>query len=212
LNRVNGNTLMVAAPTVQKTQQLIAPKQVKAKIEKPKFERGWQGVDNRQQVEQAMRKENAKNVPPPTFLPLGRKGESAGNAGNAGNVGNAGQAGPAPKRKRVEPSETNASNAGPAVTRPNADRVQPAQERRTRLGEQRQQQPERAQPNVTQRAGQDALTQVDRRQHPAERVQRPPQNRPPAQTRPAQPQENQDPNAERSAKKKKAKDEQPPPP
>jgi hypothetical protein len=69
LNRVNGNQLVVVAPSVQKSEQKIAPKQVKAKVEKANIEHGWQGVQNRQQLQEAMKKENAKNVPPPSFKP-----------------------------------------------------------------------------------------------------------------------------------------------
>ncbi|MEP7248960.1 MAG: DUF6600 domain-containing protein [Spartobacteria bacterium] len=81
LNRVNGSTLMVAAPTVQRSQEKFAPKQVKAKVAQPKFEKGWQGINNRAQVEQEMKKENAQNVPPPTFQPKkAGKAEAAGAA------------------------------------------------------------------------------------------------------------------------------------
>ncbi len=69
LNRVNGNVLVVAAPAVQRSKEKIAPRQVKTKVEKPRLERGWQGVQNKQEIETAMNKENAKNVPPPTFQP-----------------------------------------------------------------------------------------------------------------------------------------------
>ena len=68
-NRVNGNQLTVVAPAIQKSQQQIAPKQVKAKVENPKIEHGWQGVQNRKQLQDEMKKENAKNVRPPSFQP-----------------------------------------------------------------------------------------------------------------------------------------------
>lgn len=68
-NRVNGNQLMVVAPQVQKSAQPIAPKQVKAKVQQPKIEHGWQGVENRQQVEAEIKNQNPKNVRPPTFQP-----------------------------------------------------------------------------------------------------------------------------------------------
>ncbi len=67
LNRVNGDSLMVAAPAVQRSQQPLAPRQVKARVDAPKIEKGWRGISNRQQVEQEMKKENAQNVPPPSF-------------------------------------------------------------------------------------------------------------------------------------------------
>src|SRR4029079_13353706 len=50
LKRVNGNQLGVVAPLVQKSEQKIAPKQVKAKVEKANIEHGWQGVQNRRQL------------------------------------------------------------------------------------------------------------------------------------------------------------------
>jgi hypothetical protein len=68
-NRVNGNQLTVVAPAIQKSQQQIAPKQVKAKVENPKVERGWQGVQDRAQLQDEMKKENAKNVRLPSFQP-----------------------------------------------------------------------------------------------------------------------------------------------
>ena len=110
LNRVNGDTLVVAAPAVQRTPKQLAPKQVKARVDKPKFEKGWQGVNNRQQVEQEMKKENAQNVRPPTFQPqkgrkLGAAAASESNAGNADNAGNAGNAGIA--RDAVRPHKGN---------------------------------------------------------------------------------------------------------
>ena len=80
-NRVNGNELTVVAPAVQKTSGKVAPKQVKAKVEKPKIEHGWQGVSNRQQLQAEMKKENRNNIPPPNVQPeRGRKGEQAGSA------------------------------------------------------------------------------------------------------------------------------------
>jgi hypothetical protein len=103
LNRVNGNALIVAAPAVQKSQEKLAPKQVKAKIEKPKIERGWKGVENRQQVEEAMKKENAQTVPAPSFQPQkGRQGQGAEAKPN--EAGQAAQA--------AAPEETNKRAAG----------------------------------------------------------------------------------------------------
>jgi Family of unknown function (DUF6600) len=77
-NRVNGSQLTVMAPVIQKSPQQIAPKQVKAKVDKPKVEHGWQGVQNRKQLQTEMEEENAKNVVPPSFPPKkGRKDERA---------------------------------------------------------------------------------------------------------------------------------------
>jgi hypothetical protein len=68
-NRVSGNQLTVVAPTIQKSQQQIAPKQVKTKVEQPKVEHGWQGVQNRQQLEAEMKQNNRQKVAPPSFKP-----------------------------------------------------------------------------------------------------------------------------------------------
>lgn len=81
LNRVNGNQLTVVAPAIQKSQQQIAPKQVKAKVEKPKIEHGWQGVQNRKQLQEEM---NAENVPPPSFPPKKGRKDGAASAGRNG--------------------------------------------------------------------------------------------------------------------------------
>ncbi|HEY2711963.1 MAG TPA: DUF6600 domain-containing protein [Chthoniobacterales bacterium] len=69
LNRVSNGQLMVVAPPVQKSQQKIAPKQVKATVTRPQVEHGWKGINNRQQLQAEMKKENPKNVPPPSFTP-----------------------------------------------------------------------------------------------------------------------------------------------
>ena len=68
-NRVSGNQLTVVAPTIQKSQQRVAPKQVKAKVEKPTVETGWKGINNRQQVEAEMKKGDPKNIKAPDFQP-----------------------------------------------------------------------------------------------------------------------------------------------
>jgi len=68
-NRVNGNQLTVVAPAIRKSPQQIAPRQVKTKVESPKVERGWQGIQNRKELQDQMKKENAKNIRPPSFQP-----------------------------------------------------------------------------------------------------------------------------------------------
>ena len=80
-NRVNGQQFVVAAPRIQKSPQQIAPRQVKAKVENPKIERGWQGVANRQQIEAGMKKENPKKISEPTFQPQKDRGAGAARAG-----------------------------------------------------------------------------------------------------------------------------------
>jgi len=152
LNRVNGNTLMVAAPAVQRSSQKIAPRQVKTKVDKPKIEKGWKGINNRQQVEQAMEKENAQNVPPPTFQPQkDRKAEAQGNAGNGDNAGTSSNAGRAQKVNRAEQSATNANNPD----QPAAQENQPTD---------RQQRPQQATPRRAERARQGGEGNIQRSQ------------------------------------------------
>ena len=67
-NRVNGGKLAVVAPVIQKSPQQIARNRSRRKS-KPKVERGWQGVQNRKQLQDEMKKEDAKSVRPPSFPP-----------------------------------------------------------------------------------------------------------------------------------------------
>lgn len=76
-NRVSGNQLTVVAPAIQKSQQPVAPKQVKMKVAKPTLETGWKGINNRQQVEAEMKKGDPKNIKAPDLQPQkGRKREA----------------------------------------------------------------------------------------------------------------------------------------
>lgn len=68
-NRVNGNHLVVVAPTIQQSEEKLVPKRVKTKVPQPQFEHGWQGIANQQQVQAEMKKENRQNIPPPNFQP-----------------------------------------------------------------------------------------------------------------------------------------------
>jgi len=72
-NRVKGNQLTVVAPAIQRSRQQIAPRQIKTKIENPTVDHGWQGVQNRKQLQDEMKKENAKNIRPPSFEPRKRE-------------------------------------------------------------------------------------------------------------------------------------------
>lgn len=73
LTKVQGGTLVVAAPlTVRKSAQPIAPKQVKAKLAKADLETGWAGVSDvntKAQLQQKMKQEDPKSVPPPEMKP-----------------------------------------------------------------------------------------------------------------------------------------------
>jgi len=67
LTKVQGNKLMVGAPPkLTKAPTSVAPPAVKAKVAQPKIEHGWKGVSNRAEVEQKIKTENPKNIPPPT--------------------------------------------------------------------------------------------------------------------------------------------------
>jgi hypothetical protein len=67
LTKVQGNKLVVAAPAkFAKAPPSVAPPAVKAKVGQPKIEHGWKGVSNRAEVEQKIKTENPKNIPPPT--------------------------------------------------------------------------------------------------------------------------------------------------
>jgi hypothetical protein len=67
LTKVQGDKLLVAAPQkLNKAPAGAAPPKVKAKVAQPKIERGWAGVANKAEVEQKIKTENPKNIPPPT--------------------------------------------------------------------------------------------------------------------------------------------------
>src|SRR4029079_13548751 len=78
LTKVQGNKLLVAAP-----QRLAQPSRaakrraVKAKVAQPKIERGWKGVPNKAELEQKIKAENPKNVPPPTRAAAREEGSPA---------------------------------------------------------------------------------------------------------------------------------------
>lgn len=73
MTRVQGDALMVAAPQqFQKSEQPVAPKRVKQKIAQPDLETGWMGVSDpkaKAQLQQKMKTEDPKSVPPPKIQP-----------------------------------------------------------------------------------------------------------------------------------------------
>ncbi len=73
LTKVQGNTLMVAAPQeFQKPAQSIAPKALKTKIEKPDLETGWSDVSDakaKTELQAKMKKEDPKAIPPAQLQP-----------------------------------------------------------------------------------------------------------------------------------------------
>src|SRR6266513_1891719 len=67
LTKVQGNKLIVAAPPkIAKAPPTVKPAAVKARVAQPKIERGWTGVQNKAELEQKIKTENPKNVPPPS--------------------------------------------------------------------------------------------------------------------------------------------------
>jgi hypothetical protein len=86
---------------------------VKAKVEKPQVERGWQGIANRQQIEAEMKKENPKNISEPTFQP--QKDRRAGAASAAGQ--NAAQPNEARNATQTAPGSGNDQQAERAARR-----------------------------------------------------------------------------------------------
>jgi hypothetical protein len=73
VTKVQGDKLLLAAPLkVQKPATQLAPKAIKAKITQPKIEKGWANIADpgtKAKLEQKLKTENPKNVPPPTIQP-----------------------------------------------------------------------------------------------------------------------------------------------
>lgn len=71
LTKVQGNALVVAAPTeIKKAAAPPAPPKLKTKVEQPKIEKGWSvaGDENAQnQLKEKIKTQDLKNVPPPTI-------------------------------------------------------------------------------------------------------------------------------------------------
>ena len=69
LTKVQGNALVVAAPTeIKKSAAPLPPPKVKTKVEQPKIEKGWSGVGDenaKQQLKQKFKAEDSKKIPPP---------------------------------------------------------------------------------------------------------------------------------------------------
>ncbi|MDQ6860677.1 MAG: hypothetical protein M3032_05925 [Verrucomicrobiota bacterium] len=73
VTKVEGDRFIVASPQrISAAAQGAAPKEVKGKVKNAKFETGWNGVNDPQakmKLQEKIRKENAKNVPPPQVQP-----------------------------------------------------------------------------------------------------------------------------------------------
>ena len=118
LTKVQGNKLVVGAPNkLVKAPPSVAPPAVKAKVAQPKFEHGWAGVQNRAELEQKIKTENPKNIPPPTRAaarPAGSASPGIGESPAAGGARPPISPGPRGKAGRTLPGAT----AAPAVGSP----------------------------------------------------------------------------------------------
>src|SRR6187200_2566791 len=117
LTKVQGNKLLVAAPPkLAKAAPTAKPPAVKAKVAQPKIERGWKGVPNKAELEQKIKAENPKNVPPPTRAAAREAGSPAPASGTSPvgvDRGPAGTPGPRGGRGgRVAPGATQAPSLG----------------------------------------------------------------------------------------------------
>jgi len=84
LTKVQGNALVVAAPTrLNKPPKEIAPPTVKARVAQPKIEKGWSEVGDanaQTQLKEKLKTQDLKNVPPPTLGGGAAKASAAPNA------------------------------------------------------------------------------------------------------------------------------------
>jgi hypothetical protein len=118
LTKVQGNKLLVAAPQrLAKAAPAAKPPAVKAKVAQPKIERGWKDVPNKAELQQKIKAENPKNIPPPTRAAAREGGRPAPAAGTSpaagGERGPAGTPGPrGGKAGRERPGATQAPSLG----------------------------------------------------------------------------------------------------
>jgi len=116
LTKVQGNKLLVAAPQkLAKAAPTAKPPAVKAKVTQPKIERGWKGVPNKAELEQKIKAENPKNVPPPTRAAAREAGSPAPGPGTSpagAERGPAGAPGPRGRAGRVAPGATEGPSLG----------------------------------------------------------------------------------------------------
>jgi len=116
LTKVQGNKLIVGAPNkLVKAPPSVAPPAVKAKVAQPKVEHGWAGVQNRAELEQKIKTENPKNIPPPTRAaarPAGSASPGIGESPAAGGARPPISPGPRGKAGRTLPGATAAPAGG----------------------------------------------------------------------------------------------------
>jgi hypothetical protein len=116
LTKVQGNKLLVAAPQkLAKAPPTAKPPAVKAKVAQPKIERGWKGVPNKAELEQKIKAENPKNIPPPTRAAAREAGSPVPGPGTSpagADRGPAATPGPRGRAGRVAPGGTAAPSLG----------------------------------------------------------------------------------------------------
>ena len=116
LTKVQGNKLLVAAPQrLAKAAPAAKPPAVKAKVAQPKIEHGWKDVPNKAELEQKIKAENPKNVPPPTRAAAREEGSpvpAPGTSPPGAERGPAGAPGPGGRAGRVAPGATQAPSLG----------------------------------------------------------------------------------------------------
>ena len=116
LTKVQGNKLLIAAPQrLAKAAPAAKPPAVKAKVAQPKIEHGWKGVPNKAELEQKIKAENPKNVPPPTRAAAREESSPApapGTSPAGADRGPAGSPGPPGRAGRVAPGATQAPSLG----------------------------------------------------------------------------------------------------
>ena len=116
LTKVQGNKLLVAAPQkLAKAAPAAKPPAVKAKVAQPKIERGWKNVPNKSELEQKIKAEDPKRIPPPTRAAAREEGSAAPAPGTSPAGADRGPAG-TPARggrgSRVAPGATQAPSLG----------------------------------------------------------------------------------------------------
>ncbi len=116
LTKVQGNKLVVGAPNkLVKAPPSVAPPAVKAKVAQPKFEHGWAGVQNRAELQQKIKTENPRNIPPPTRAAARPAGSASPGIGESPAEGGAKpllSPGPRGKAGRVLPGATATTGRG----------------------------------------------------------------------------------------------------
>ncbi len=141
ITRIQGNRLVVAAPMkIRKPAKQVAPRAVKTKIEHPKLERGWSDVKDpkeKSQLEQKMKTENARNVPPPNIKP--NKSEATGKTSQgtpAAGAASQEAAQSKPENGRRGQRGKQAETAPQAKATPSANEKAKAKDRKADRGEQ----------------------------------------------------------------------------